>query len=1063
MNGTQLSQNGDQPGKMVATVREAPIKNLGQSLIAIVNPSGDLALDAGETFELRVTLVNQGGVGAIIDVYIDETSASVWDWCVNPHDRLALSPGQSAEVVFQCPVPPQTAAGTYRYLLVVDAPQHYPEDTPIYHEANLQVMPPVISAVRIDDPTFSLVPATTSTEPAIAQPGRPLEVRAVVNNRDRRVDRFRLSCTDIPPEWVEIEYPEGLNDLGLVVASESLALNPGAVGEILLRLNLPPDVQAGRYATTWHLSSENRPELALLDILHFSIPATYDLGLDLRTIVGRIRRGSGQFELQIDNRGNTARELRFTAREAGEVEDCIYTLTPEEFRIRQDERLKMSVEVKPRRWWNRPWWGRGRVYEFYLEPQDLHQLPLRPDRVDGTLIWEARPWWQLLLAILTGLGAIAALILAIWWVFFKPPTPSRILEFASESPRYTAANDDFIYLGWVIDHPRQIRALQIVGKSPDGSITSQAVSYDFTRGIPEELKSLCTLKQLLQCHNIRTDARRPGDYIFELRLLPKHAEQPIQSATTSLINIQPLPIPKITNFVAQLGTREAAEPSPTPIASLSPKDEQTVARLDFTVRPGDRVQTLKVVGRSPEGTVNFEEKTFDVSPDNFSEELLGVCQIDWDGILTCRGLPLELEQPGTYIFELQVISLDSPGEAADAAEADPIVWSAPEPPRVTQFASDRSTYRVGEQEQIQFEWAIANPAELKQLVLRSLSPEGLVNFPPLTYRFDGQIPETLRDKCRVFGEQLVCKTIPVALPEPGRYNFELEAISKSETEPDRETYAIAIEPPPPPKVDRFAAAQPSYQAGKDTPIRLNWTVQNPEQLLEVRIVGRSPDGLVKVPAMTYPFIDGTIPPDLQQNCQLTPELLTCRNVPTAATEAGDYIFELTAIPRENANPNSTSTQSDRIRIQPQPVPPPEIKAFQINGQNAPAKYVIEIAPDTPPSPLNISWEVGGEGELQTELQPVPGGVPNTGNITYPIAPQSGQETLTLTVTNSEGKQVRRSILIETVMLPKEEEEESTPTTPEELSSPEATTPLPPPPPDSESNPLAPLDNPPQFN
>lgn len=1062
MNGRQLSQNNDRPGKMVGTVREAPLQNLGKSLAPIVNPSGDFAIAAGETFELRVTLVNQGGLGAIIDVYIDETSASVWDWCVDPQERLALSPGQSAEVVFQCPVPPQTAAGTYRYLLVVDAPQHYPEDTPIYHEANLQVLPPVISAVRIDDPTFSLVPATTSTEPAIARPGRPLEVRALVNNRDRRVDRFRLSCTDIPPEWLEIEYPEGLNDLGLVVASESLALNPGAAGEILLRLNLPPDVQAGRYATTVHLSSENRPELALLDILHFSIPANYDLGLDLRTVVGRIRRGSGQFELQIDNRGNTARELRFRAREAGEVEHCNYILTPEEFRIRQDERLKMSVGVKPKRWWNRPWWGRGRVYEFYLEPQDLHQLPLRPDRVDGTLIWEARPWWQLLLAILTGLGAIAALILAIWWVFFKPPAPSRILEFSSESPRYVAANDDFIYLGWVIDHPRQIRALQIVGKSPDGSITSQAVSYDFTRGIPEELKSLCTLKQLLQCHNIRTDARQPGDYIFELKLLPKHAEQPIQSATTSLINIQPLPVPKITNFAAKLGTREAAEPSPAPSVFSPQKNGQTVARLDFTVRSGDRVQTLKLLGRSPDGTVNFEEKTFSVNPDNFSEELLGVCQIDWDGILTCRGLPVALEKPGTYIFELQVISPDSVGEAADAAEADPIVLAAPEPARIAQFAADRSTYQVGEQEQIQFEWAIANPAELQRLVLRSLSPEGLVNFPPLTYRFDGQIPETLRDKCQIVGEQLVCKTIPLALPDPGQYNFELEAISQSETEPNREMYAIAIAPPESPQVDRFAASQPSYQAGEDTPVRLNFTLKNPEQLLEIRIVGRSPDGLVKVPETTYPFMGGTIPQNLQTNCQQTPEILTCRNVPTTATEAGDYIFELTAIPRENVNPNSTSTQSDPIRIRPQPISPPEIKAFQINGEDAPAKYIIEIEPDTSPSPLNISWEVGGEGELQTQLQPVPGGVPNTGNITYPIAPQSGQETLTLTVTNSEGKQVRRSILIETVLLPKEEE--SAPTTPDGSETPEATSPLlPPPPPDPESNPLAPLDNPPQFN
>ncbi len=1057
MNTTQLSYNGEQAGKMVQ------VQSIGKSLTLIVNPSGDYAISAGDTFELRVTLVNQGNLGAIIDVYLDETSTAVWDWCISPYERLALSPQQSAEVVFQCPVPPQTIPGTYRYLLVVDAPQHYPEDTPIHHQANLQVLPPVQSAVRIDDPTFSLMPTTTATEPTIVQPGRVLNVRAIVNNRDNRVDRFRLSCSDIPSEWIEIKYPEGINDLGLVVATESLALNPGAVGEILLRLNLPPEVQAGRYASTLHLTSENRPELALLDILHFSVPADYDLGLNLRTVVGRIRRGRGQFELLIDNRGNTARELRFEAREEGEVQHCLYTLTPEEFRIRQKESLQTSLWVKPKRWWHRPWWGRGRVFEFYLEPQDLHRLPLPQERVNGTLIWEARPWWQLLLAILTGLGAIAALILAIWWVFFKPPAPSRILKFTSESPRYAAANDDFISLGWIIDHPRQIRALQIVGKSPEGNISSQSVTYDFSRGIPQELESLCTLKQLLRCHNIRTDARQPGDYIFELQLLPRNGEQPIQSAQTSLITIQPLPVPNITNFVAKFAT----EPAPNSIANNSITKPPTipVARLNFQVLHGDRIGTLKLVGRSTDGTVNVEEKTYNLSQDKLSPDLLGACQIDENGILTCRGLSLELEKPDTYIFELMVISPESQGEIADRQTADPIALAAPKPPQVTQFTSNRSTYQIGKQQRIQFQWVVENLAELKRLELRSVSPEGLVNFPTVTYRFDGQIPQTLQDKCQIREEQLVCNNFAISLLQPGRYNFELTAIPSSElteTEPSQKTYGIEIKAPQPPQASRLAAAQLNYQAGENTPIRLNWTLENPQQLKEIRLVGRSPDGIVQVPETIYPF-NGTIPQAFQQNCQLTSSTLVCRNVPTSARQAGDYIFELRAVPRGNLQSGTRSIQSERIRIVSQPVAPPKINTFQINGQAAPAKYVIEIDPDNPPSPLNLSWDVSGEGELKTELLPVPGGVANSGNVTYPIAPQSGQETLTLRVTNAVGKQVQRSVLIETVVLPKEEpapiimQESQTP-------EPEATPALPPPPPaELDSNPLAPLDHPIPFN
>lgn len=1060
MNVTQLSYN-EPPGKIVQVI------SLGKSLTLIVNPSGDYALSAGTTFELRVTVVNQGNLGAIIDVYIDETSTSVWDWCLNPRERLALSPQQSAEVVFECPVPPQTIPGTYHYSLVVDAPQHYPEDTPIHHAANLQVLPLVQSAVRTDDPTFSLVPTSTATEPTIIQPGRPLTVRAIVNNRDRRVDRFRLSCTDIPSDWIEIEYPEGINDLGLVVATESLALNPGAVGEISLRLNLPSNVQAGRYASTLQLISENRPELALLDILHFNVPATYDLGLNLRTIVGRIRRGSGKFELYIHNRGNTARELRFEAREEGEIQHCIYTFTPEEFRIRQDESKQIAIEVQPRRWWHRPWWGRGRVFEFYLEPQDLYQLPLPQERVNGTLIWEARPWWQLLLAILAGLGAIAALILAILWVFFKPPAPPRILEFTSESPRYAAANDDFIHLGWIIDNPRQIRTLEVVGKSPDGRISSQAVTYDFSRGVPNELQSLCTLKRLLQCHNIRTDARQPGDYIFELRLLPKRSEQSIQSAKTSLINIQPLPIPKITNFAAKLRTQTLQSEKSNPLA----QQIRSIAQLNFQVLHGDRIQTLKLVSRSPDGTINFEEKGYNLSSEGLSPELLGACEIDWDGILTCQGLSLDLEKPDTYIFEVQVISPESQGEVADSRQADPIVLAAPEPPQVTEFASDRSTYQMGEQQRIQFQWVIDNVAQLQQLELRSVSTEGLVNVPPITYRFDEQLPEALQDRCQITEEQLVCRNIAIALPEPGRYNFELTAIPRSEyieTEPSQKTYAVQIEPPELPEVGRLAAAQLNYQVGENTPIRLNWRVENPQQLREIRLVGRSPEGIVRVPEIIYPF-NGQVPSVLEKNCLLTPETLVCKNVPTSAQEAGDYIFELKAIHRGTSDPGSSSFQSDRIRIQPRPVTPPptvappQIEVFQINGQDAPAKYIIEVESDTSPTPLNFSWEVSGEGTLKTELLPVPGAVANTGNITYPIAPQSGQETLTLRVTNTEGKQVQRSILIETVVLPKVE---STPTRPEDSETPDVTPspsiPLAPSP-EVELDPLEPLDNPPQFD
>jgi hypothetical protein len=39
-------------------------------------------------------------------------------------------------------VPVEAVPGTYDYTFVVDAQQHYPEDTPLRHQARLQVIAP---------------------------------------------------------------------------------------------------------------------------------------------------------------------------------------------------------------------------------------------------------------------------------------------------------------------------------------------------------------------------------------------------------------------------------------------------------------------------------------------------------------------------------------------------------------------------------------------------------------------------------------------------------------------------------------------------------------------------------------------------------------------------------------------------------------------------------------------------------------------------------------------------------------------------------------------------------
>ncbi|NJO21085.1 MAG: hypothetical protein HC838_15060 [Spirulinaceae cyanobacterium RM2_2_10] len=409
----------------------------GSPLAIVTNPSGDYAIAAGQTFELRVTISNQGTLGAVIDLYIDEASQPLHQWCDPPEERLALSPQQSSEVVFEFSVPVQALPATYPYVLIADAPDHYPEETPIRHSGTLRVLPPVQTTAQVNDPTFTLLPSTSASKAAIIQPNQPFEVRVLVNNRSNRVDRFRVHCTDFPEDWYTVIYPEGLQELGLAVESASLALNPNSRGEILILFNLPARVRAGQYFPTVCLTSANNRELILIDAVYLEVLPNFELDLELRAILSKVKHGEGLYEIRAANTGNTSRELLVSARDDNEEELCTYKLSPEEIQIENDAAGKVFLEVKPNKWWHRPWLGNGREFNFFVDFRDRYERPLPVDSLEGTLVWQARPWWQLLLVVLTAVGTLATLAFLIWW-YFSGRRCRRVCSSSAPSRRSTA-------------------------------------------------------------------------------------------------------------------------------------------------------------------------------------------------------------------------------------------------------------------------------------------------------------------------------------------------------------------------------------------------------------------------------------------------------------------------------------------------------------------------------------------------------------------------------------------------------------------------------------------------
>ncbi len=303
----------------------------------------------------------------------------------------------------------------------------------------------------------------------------------------------------------------------------------------------PLGTLAGVYAPTLRLFSSNNPDLALLDIVYLQVPGVYLLDIELVTVVGTIRNEAGIFELRLYNRGNTPRELRLYAREIDGGGVCSYRLIPEELLLLPGESALVELEVQPQKSWRRPFYGR--TINFAVEVEDVQQLPLINDRFQATLVWQSRPWWHFLLVALAVLGLIATLIFLIWWLLRPKPLP-QIVEFVPDSSTYQEANEDVISLSWRIDNPRRIKTLQISGSSPDGLLSSEPIVYDFRNGIPEELVGFCEQAQELVCQNVPTDARKAGDYVFELTLIPEGRRRgAAETAKTNAVRITGIPVP----------------------------------------------------------------------------------------------------------------------------------------------------------------------------------------------------------------------------------------------------------------------------------------------------------------------------------------------------------------------------------------------------------------------------------------------------------------------------------------------------------------------------------------
>lgn len=692
-------------------------------LKVIVNPPGVQGGMPGEILELHVVVMNQGDQNAIIDVFLDEAFQVLTRLSIAPCERVALGSQQSIEVSFQVPIPIDTLPGTYDYNLIVDAPQHYPADTPIQFPQQVKVLLKEQTIVREFDPTFSLQPTSNAGHPLVFQSGSPLQIAIAVENRSTRVDSFRLTCPDLEPDWLTIRYAAiGLPNMGLATGGTRLELNPTTSGQILLDFHPPLDVFAGSYSFTLRLHSENSPDLVMLDLAYVQIPPIYNLGVKLNTILGQIRRSSGRYELELNNIGNTVRQVSFSARTQAEEELCTYLFTPDRAKLLPSKSTVVNLTVQPRSWWKQPLSGTGLYLNFQVDLADTDSLPLNDSLPAQTLVWLPRPWWQFLLLILFVLGIIGSLGLIAWLLFY--PHPLSIENFGTESRKIDEG--DRVTLNWDIHNSAKIGSLKLVTKGPVPN--ERELKITDLVGENDGTETPCTQPdRVLTCRNFKTEVKEPGKYTFELKAFDRD-NKVIATKTTEEVEITAKPEPEIKEIKANKSTYTSGEK----------------ILLDWLVQSPDKLVSIRLAAKAEDGKI-IGEQTIDrdkAIKDNS-------CKMESKKMqLICRGIPMNITQAGKYQLEITPISKS---KKASATPPQPIkIEVLPKTLRIASFklnGNETESIVVREGETLNISWQVDGEENIQI----ELTPFGTVARSgtkqiPVTPALPQQISLTVTDK-----------------------------------------------------------------------------------------------------------------------------------------------------------------------------------------------------------------------------------------------------------------------------------------------------------------------------
>lgn len=777
----------------------------------------------GDPLHRIVTLHNRGDRAAYLELWVeaaDQRSAGIVQWVTfdKPESELTLGPSQSLDVTLTITVPLQAEAGFYGYDICMRSSQYPGED--VRRNQQLHILPSDQEARLRSEPHLTVTPVTNSEHPHTLKPGTTLDLSLTVDNPSRRTDRFFLHCDNLPPDWYTIQYPESDAGVpGVVTFTDGLQLNPREHGQITMTIHPPQYSPAGSYYPTLRLTSRARPEITLLKIVYFILEADERLTVELMPKTLSIPLGNRYFDVVVHNRGNIERQLIFQGWDPDRL--LKYRLEPSGIQLIPGEETNLQLYINPRHWWQKIWRLRARTVEFDLLVENVASsdyAPALPQPLPtGAVNLKARRRWLFWLLLLsTATTAVLGLLALAWHMFvWRPSLVPKIADFSTTQDAYQEGKPEPIAFSWEISNPKKIKQIIL---TQDGAEVFQLsrIFVDIDENfLPEQF-----------------DEKSVDDFLY-----PPLIESGNCSLETRIDNPSPLQV------LLRVYRRARSLPANPQYLKC-----RTIVPADFLTAELGALDNETAAQRRPqEGSYEFKLQVFAGPVDAPTDETTSASE-------------------GRFASLKRILGVGESGtqQLVDKAILEDVTVAAADPPEILEFQATQSEYRTvsrltvladlsasntvsatnsfqnlatpsndfdpvpSEDPQtnidpqlipVKLDWQITNPADIQELRLTSLSPDGAENTKSITYPFlhDKDDPSALpnilalEEYCSFLpadpetgAQVLQCNNVPTQASTVGDYVFYLTVVTMdgNETSPILQTTpTISVKPPEPAIID----------------------------------------------------------------------------------------------------------------------------------------------------------------------------------------------------------------------------------------------------------------------